>query len=183
MEQMIHWKKTKNSNYIGTQDFDYDKNGKAEDIIVTINEVKIETITGEDKKKSIKTVLYFKENYKPLVMNTTNSKTMLNLTEKKFATQWEGCKIQLYVLDGVKAFGTVTDGVRIRPFLPKSTIPCEDCNQPIKPANNMTAESVASRTKGKYGRNLCASCGAKAKLSQDQQKEGAEDGASNDAGQ
>jgi hypothetical protein len=107
--EKIHWKKAFNSEYIGAADLqDY------KDIILTIKEVRYEDTRGtKDKEK--KNVAYFVENMKPMILNATNCKAVRKLAGgSNFINDWKNIRVQLYVEQGVKAFGEVTDALRIR---------------------------------------------------------------------
>lgn len=85
------------------------------DVPVTILEVKYnEQIEFEQGRKENKYSIKFKEAKKELILNATNRRMLVGLfggmTEK-----WIGKKITLYIKDGIKAFGGVTRGVRIKP--------------------------------------------------------------------
>jgi len=45
----------------------------------------------------------------------------------------------------------------------ETPIHCEDCNDFVKPHGDYSAQDVAANTKKKYGKTLCADCGAAAK--------------------
>ena len=107
--------------------------------------------------------MHFTENVKPLVLNATNSKTITKLLKTPYIEQWAGRKIQLYVEQGIKAFGDVVDAIRVRPFLPvEKELLCADCGKKIEGFGNTKAEVVAKHTLSKYGRMLCSVCGQKA---------------------
>jgi len=157
-EQLTHWKKLNNPNYLGTYALEPGK-----DMVLTIQSVREETVIGADGKKEQCMVMRFRENVKPMILNTTNAKTIQKLTGTPYVERWAGHKIQIYSAE-VKAFGEVVDALRIRPFAPQQeTYKCSDCGQEITPAANMTAQQVAEHTHKTYARTLCAACGAKAK--------------------
>ena len=155
MSDHIHWKKTFNPNFLGEWDFE-----PGHDKVLTIKSTLVEECTFEGGRKESKNVVHWVENEKPMILNATNSKMLVKLTGKKYFDEWDGLKIQLYVDPTVKGkSGDVVGGVRIRPKLPEETrIPCEACGQMITPAFNMTATQLATYTKKKYGKNLCAEC-------------------------
>lgn len=158
MESKTHWKKLNNPNYLGAYALD-----PGQDMILTIQSVREETVIGADGKKEQCMVMRFMEPVKPMILNATNAKTISNLTGTPYVEEWTGHKIQIYSAS-VKAFGEVVDALRIRPFAPKQeTYKCADCGQEIAPVGKMTAQQVAEHTRKSYGRMLCAACGAKAK--------------------
>lgn len=113
-----HWKKLTNPNYLGTYALEPD-----EDMIVTINHVKKEEVTSPGGDKEECTVVYFKENVKPLILNVTNARQIENLYGTPYIEDWAGKKIQLYIKDDIEAFGKIVNGIRIRPKVPKTKKP------------------------------------------------------------
>lgn len=156
--ELTHWKKLTNPDYLGAYAFE-----PGQELIVTINSVANEVVTGTDGKKETCSVMHFAENVKPLVLNATNSKTIAKLLKTPYIEQWSGRKIQLYVQGGIKAFGDVVDAVRVRPFLPvDQELKCADCGGAIQGYGKTSAETVAKHTLSKYGRMLCSECATKA---------------------
>lgn len=157
-EQLTHWKKLANPDYLGAYALD-----PGQELIVTIASVANEAVTGADGKKETCMVMRFRENVKPMVLNATNSKTITKLFKTPYIENWIGRKIQLYVQAGVKAFGDVVDALRVRPFLPvEKELLCADCGQAIEGFGKSSAETVAKHTLSKYGRMLCSDCASKA---------------------
>lgn len=158
------------SEYMGA----YSINPGAEPV-VTIDSVLYGKITLEGGRKEDHVVITFKEKnvpgmceVKPLVLNATNQKTLEKLYGKG-ADVLNGKRIQFYIDPQVKAIGGgTTEGVRIRPRVPKEeeTIPlppCADCGQEIQPAYGMDARYIYNRNMQKYNLPLCANCSAKRK--------------------
>ena len=58
---------------------------------------------------------------KQLVLNTTNRKTLVKLLGTNDVRQWKGKRITLFVQPGIKCFGELKNGIRIRPELPAQT--------------------------------------------------------------
>lgn len=158
METLTHWKKLTNPDYLGAYALE-----PGQDLIVTIKSVANEVVTGTDGKKETCSVMHFAENVKPMVLNATNSKTITKLLKTPYIEQWKGRKIQLYVQEGIKAFGDIVDALRVRPFLPvEQELKCADCGKKIEPYGKMSAEVVAKHTLKNYGKMLCSECGKKA---------------------
>ncbi len=156
-EMKTHWKKLTNPDYLGSYAFD-----PGVDKVLTIKSVANEVVTGADGKKETCVVMRFVEPEKPLILNTTNSKTINKIHKTPYIEEWAGKKIQLFVQEGVKAFGETVDAVRVRPYIPKDAPTCEECGGDVNAAEGRTAQYIAQYTKGKYGRVLCASCAKKA---------------------
>lgn len=114
MEQKTHWKKAFNSNYLGVADLPNYK-----DIVATIKYVKLEEAKGT-KEGGLKNIAHFVENIKPMILNVSNSDAVRKLAGgSRFIEDWKNVKVQIFVQENVRAFGTVTDALRIRPYSPK----------------------------------------------------------------
>ena len=155
-----HWKKLNNPDYLGAYALQ-----PGRDLIATISIVKREMVTGADGKKEECTVMHFSDKtIKPMILNTTNCKTIQKVYKTPYIEDWNGRAIQIYV-DNVKAFGDVVEALRIRPFIPKQIEPvknepifCADCGQEIQPYGKMDATKMAAYTYENYGKSLCADC-------------------------
>lgn len=165
MENLTHWKKMTNPNYLGTYSLEPGK-----DKILTLRMVRQEMVQGEDGKKEQCMVAHFMENEKPMILNKTNAKTIEKLYGTPYIEQWTNRKIQIYAAK-VKAFGEVVDALRIRAFIPKQTeaisTKCADCGNDIHEfettKGKMTPAQMAQYTYQKYGKQLCAECAQKQK--------------------
>lgn len=153
---MTHWKKLTNPDYLGA----YSLEG-GQDIILTIERVQVETVTGPEGKKEECMVCHWMEREKPMILNSTNAKMIQKLLKTPYIEEWSGHKIQIGV-EMVKAFGEIVDALRVRSFLPATeTFICESCGGEIRPAHGMNGAQLAAYTKKKYGRALCAACATK----------------------
>lgn len=165
---LTHWKKLTNPDYLGAYALE-----PGQDLVVTIRSVANEVVTGTDGKKETCSVMRFAENVKPMVLNATNSKMITKLLKTPYIERWTGRKIQIYVENGVKAFGDVVDALRIRPFLPvEKELICADCGGKIEGFGKSSAEVVAKHTLSKYGKMLCSACASKAAEAQTGSDEG-----------
>lgn len=152
-----HWKRLSNPDYLGAYALD-----PGQDLIVTIRSVGEEKVMGTDGKKEDCTVAHFSESgVKPMILNSTNCKTITKIYGSPYIEDWTGCAIQLYTAQ-VKAFGEAVDALRIRPYRPAVKAPeqpvCVDCGAEIKPFGKYSAEQMAAYTAQKYGKPLCADC-------------------------
>lgn len=148
---MTHWKKLTNPDYLGAYALE-----EGQELVVTIDYVREETVIGPDGKKEDCTVIHFKDKVKPMILNVTNAKTIAKIYSTPYIEEWVGKKIQLYVAQ-VKAFGEVVEALRIRPYMPKEdTYICAECGEEITPAGQLTARDIAMNTQKKYGKMLCA---------------------------
>lgn len=117
-EQLTHWKKLRNPDYIGAYCMPTD----GSDVILTIRQAKTEKVASTDGKKSECLVIYFAEpNWKPMILNATNAKVIEKVAKTPYIEKWSGVKIQLYVAKNIPAFGERVDALRIRTFAPKVT--------------------------------------------------------------
>lgn len=129
-----HWKKLNNPNYIGA----YELMGVTDELIVKITKVVKEPVQGTDGKKEDCTVAYL-ENQKPLILNSTNCKTITKLYNTPYIEDWAGVKITL-IVQQVKAFGDIVDALRI-----KQAIPNKDKFTPQHPKWNDAIKYYASK--------------------------------------
>lgn len=163
MEQKTHWKKLHNPDYLGAYSLQ-----PGQDMVLTIDTVRQEMVTGTDGKKEECMVMRFTEKVKPMIVNATNAKTMERLFATPYIEDWKGRKIALYIAS-VKAFGETVDALRVRHYPPKveqADLKCAGCGGSVEAAGKHTAEQLAGYTARKYGRILCAACAVKAKEAQ-----------------
>jgi hypothetical protein len=104
---LTHWKKLQNPLYLGSYDFQPN-----EERTVTVKDVKREMVKGQDGTEE-HTIVYFVENYKPMIMNATNSKMLTKLSESPYVEKWIGTSFKLVVVK-IKAFGEFIDALRIK---------------------------------------------------------------------
>ena len=104
-----HWKKQFNYEYLGS----YSLDGKKE-ILVTVNKLAQEKVTGQQGRKEDCFVVYFKEFDKGMILNRTNARAIEKVAGSGLVEDWKGTQVTLYVEKGVKAFGDVVDALRIR---------------------------------------------------------------------
>ena len=101
---------------------------------------------------------------RPLVVNSTNRKTLRKLYKATSAEALVGKKIQLYLEPNVRdpSTGDRVDGIRIRPRIPSTAkaepVKCVECGNVIQAVGGYSAEDIARINKGRYGRVLCADC-------------------------
>lgn len=161
------------SEYLGAEDIDDDV-----EPILTISGLWNGMVTLQRGKEK-KDVLTFVEEsvpgirqVRPLIVNSTNRKTLRKLYGDAKASTLVGKKIQLYIDRKVRdpQDGGLTDGIRIRPFKPRvqepappPVPPCADCGQEIAPAMGKDARWLAGYTAKNYGVPLCAACAQKRK--------------------
>ena len=150
-----HWKQMVNMDYIGAYAL---TDGK--DLTLTIDHVTREMVTGNGGKKEQCMVLYFKErDYKPMILNRTNAKSITNLCNSTYIEDWAGYRITLYVTT-TRLGGETVECLRIRPTVAESTAPvhCDICGTVIEPAFGLSVEQLVANTKKRFKKTLCADC-------------------------
>jgi len=117
-EKNTHYRKVFKSDHLGSADLEeMIEDGKS--LILTIVHVKQEIQTKVAGKKGDFNIAYFKEiGIKPLVLNSTNCKTLKKLSGSPFVNKWTNLRIELFIDKSVKMKGEVVGGVRIKPQLP-----------------------------------------------------------------
>lgn len=159
------------SEYLGAEDID-----DGVEPVLTIACLWYGSVTLQRGKEN-KDVLSFTEErvpgimqVRPLIVNSTNRKTLRKLFGDAKASTLVGKQIQLFVDHNVRdpQDGGMTDGIRIRPYKPRvqkqePVPPCTDCKQPIEPAMGKDARWLAGYTIKHYGVPLCAACAQKRK--------------------
>jgi hypothetical protein len=142
--EKIHWKKAFNSDYIGASDLEDYK-----DIVLTIKEVRLEQLKGT-KEKDTKNVAYFVENMKPMILNATNCKAVRKLAGgSNFINDWQNIRATIYVERNVKAFGELTDALRIRSTPPPASQPKADIDVTVA-ILNLTGCTTQEELKNTY---------------------------------
>lgn len=157
-----HWKQLQNNDWIGAYALQ-----DGQDLTLTIDKAMQEQVTGNNGKREMcLTVHWLERDYKPMIVNRTNAKTITKVTGSPYIEDWHGKQITLYV-DTTRLGSDLVECLRIRPYAPKQTkqtatanteLVCADCGKPITDAYGMSAAQVADSTSKKYGRPLCADC-------------------------
>lgn len=161
----------RDSEYLGAEDIDDDV-----EPVLTIDALWNGMVTLQRGKEN-KDVLSFREErvpgimqVRPLIINSTNRKTLRKLFGDAKADTLVGKQIQLYIDHKVRdpQDGGFTDGIRIRPFKPRvkkeqAVPPCGDCGGAIEAAMGKDPHWLAAYTAKHYGVSLCAACAQKRK--------------------
>ena len=162
MANKTPWKKiVSDSEYLGEADFT-----EGEEKIATIARVAAGVKIKSAEGTSEKSVVYFAENVKPIILNVARAKAITKVAGSRFVEDWPGVTIAMYIDDNVKAFGDVVSAVRVRPQKPRvKTAPvekCADCGGDVKPAMGKSADYIVQYTKKKFkGVCLCFDCAMK----------------------
>ena len=156
-----HWRRLVNVDYLGSYALDGEN-----DLILTIDFVRQEQVTGNNGKKEQCIVAHFKErDVKPMILNRTNCKTITKVVGTPYLEDWSGHQIAIYV-DTTRLAGEVVECLRIRQYEPKNRqsaasnaeFVCEQCGKKITAAFGMGPSAIAENTKKRYGRMLCSEC-------------------------
>ena len=162
------FRKFMDKNYLGSWDVPEDS-----DLILTIDHAERNDVKNERGSEK-KLVLHFVERgYKPMILNTTNSKNISTAYGSTKVEDWEGKRIAIHT-EKVTAFGGTTDALRIRPYPPREEIvECEECGKRIERHDNYSVNKIVKMTEAKFGERLCWDCAMK-------RKEGAHNGSNED---
>lgn len=164
---MTHWKKLTNPDYLGSYSLE-----DGQDLILTIQNVRQEVVTGPEGKKEDCLVCYWKEPVKPMILNVTNAKMIEKLLKTPYIEQWSGKRIQIGS-EKVKAFGEIVDALRVRSVLPAEgadPILCEQCGKEITGGWGLSAQETAAYTRDHYKKQLCSACATKEKKAREAAK-------------
>ena len=151
------FRKFMDKNYLGSWDVP-----DGEDLVLTIDHVERNDVKNERGSEK-KLVLHFKERgFKPMIMNTVNSKAIAAAYGSTKVEDWEDKRIAIHT-EKVTAFGGTTDALRIRPYPPRDErVFCDNCGSLIERHGDYSVNKIVTMTIAKYGMTLCWEC-AKAK--------------------
>lgn len=147
--------------------------------ILTIKEIGFGECVLDQGRREEHDVIFFAESsvpglpqVRPMLVNSTNRKTLMAVYGDLSAEVLMGKRIRLYVDPRVRAVGGgTTAGIRIRKLVPPATEPvqtvrsnpvppvvCRDCGQPIIAAGDVPAAQVLANGRQWFGADLCADC-------------------------
>ena len=149
----------KNPNYLGSWDLEEMPN---REITLTIDRIVDEKVVAAGQSEVCTVCYWTDKNYKPMIFNVTNKKTLAKLYKTTDTEKLKG-KSVIIGIDKVRAFGDVFDALRIRLRIPTptaqaATVLCEECGKPVQAQGGMSAEQVGAYTAKKYGKCLCGEC-------------------------
>jgi len=116
--EKTHYKKLRNPNYIGS--YELMTGGSPIELVVKIERAVKEMVQNGDKKEEAM-VIYLK-GQKPMIVNSTNAKSIEKATGSPYIEDWVGKSITLYVAK-IKAFGETVDALRVKPTAPVIKMP------------------------------------------------------------
>jgi hypothetical protein len=137
-----HYRKAFDSPYLSSADI-------VEPTVLTVKCVKLEKDKTKKTPDLFNTAYFVEkeirrgETLKPMILNSTNSKTMKGLTNSAFIDDWNNVRITVYVDHNVRFGKETVEGLRISPHAP------EAAPKPLTPA--MT--KAWANAKGAYKRD------------------------------
>ena len=164
----------RSSAFLAVEDF-----AQGAEPVLTIREVGYGECVLDQGRREEHDVIFFAESsvpglpqVRPMLVNSTNRKTLLSIYGDLSAAALEGKRVRLYVDPRVRAVGGgTTAGIRIRKLVPPAPEPvqpvqpnpvppviCSDCGAPIIAAGDVPAEQVLSNGRQWFGMDLCADC-------------------------
>lgn len=146
------YRKFMDKNYLGSWDVP-----DGEDLILTIDKCARDDVKNERGSEK-KLTLHFVEDYKPMILNATNSKAISEAVGSTKVEDWAGKSVAIFT-QKVTAFGGTTDALRIRPFAPKETkVFCEECGAEIQAHGSYSVNKIVTMSRAKFGQDLCWEC-------------------------
>jgi len=113
----IHWKKAFNKEYLGAHDLD-----EGQELKVVIKSVEVKPVKDPQGAAKDCNIAHFTTNTKPMILNVTACKQLKRFTGSNYIEDWANTPIQIYAAT-IKAFGEVTDALRIRDQQPRTEKP------------------------------------------------------------
>jgi len=153
--ERTHYRKVFKSDYLSTADLEMlIENGKS--LVFTIEKVQAEEGIKLQGKKQDANVAYFKENIKPMIVNSRNSNILASFTKTNFLQEWHNIRVKLYVDNNVRFGKERVSGIRIEKTQPKETLrvylPDDEASKLIYSLENyeISMDSIRSKINGKY---------------------------------
>ena len=143
-----HWRSMTDLTYLRAELF-LPKEKK----ILTIKDIKEEIVKNSQGMSARKPVAYFEEDVLPMVLNTTNSKTIEKLYGTGLVERWIGKKIQVFATT-IRVGGEETLVLRVEKVIPPSQTNevvylCSVCGKQISKQNYDASIN-------KYGKPYCS---------------------------
>ena len=146
------YRKFMDKNYLGSWDVP-----DGEDLVLTIDKAARDDVKNE-RGSERKLTLHLVEDYKPMILNATNSKALSEAVGSTKVEDWSGKRVAIYTTK-VTAFGGTTDALRIRNYPPRETKAfCDNCGCEIEAHGSYSVNKIVTMSKAKYGQALCWEC-------------------------
>jgi hypothetical protein len=154
MPEKTHYRKLINPDYLGAYAIE-----DGADLVVTIATIGQEIIKGVGGKEELCPVMRFSEDVKPMIVNSTNFKTLRKLFQSPYVEDWYGKQIALYADRNVRFGGEIVEGLRIRSSQPTvQELECANCGKIIADSGKYKAASIIKSSMAKHGVALCMDC-------------------------
>lgn len=117
-KEKTHYRKAFDSPYLSAADI-------TQPTILTVQRVVLQIDQTKKTKDVFNTAFFVEkeirngEKLKPMILNSTNSKTLKQLTGSAFIEDWAGQRISVYVDPHVRFGKETVEGLRISPFEPE----------------------------------------------------------------
>jgi len=140
--EKTHYRKAFNSPYLSSADI-------VEPTVLTVQCVRLESDKSKKSKDMFNTAYFVEkeirkgEPLKPMILNSTNSRTMAALSGSKFIDDWTNIPVTVYVDSNVRFGRDTVEGLRISTERPRQT----------KPALNPSDSAVWERAKAAFKRD------------------------------
>ena len=115
MANKSHWRKAFDSPYLSSADI-------VEPTVLTIARVRLEGDLTKKRKDEVFNTAHFAEQFlrpgeklKPMILNVTNSKVVMQMAGTPWIEDWENIRVEVYVQSGVRFGKDEVDGLRLRP--------------------------------------------------------------------
>lgn len=123
---------------------------------VTITDIDYRDAFNNKTQKTEKRYSLIFAECKPLILNKTNTKTLMKLFGSDNPRNCINKKITLYVIS-CKVAKQLTTGIRIKECTEKQVI-CESCGNPITAISTKTAVELIEISKRNFNKALCNEC-------------------------
>jgi hypothetical protein len=107
-QQVTHWRKLVNTNYIGAHDLQ-----PGQELKITFESIAKEPVKTSDGKEEMCIVAKIKGAKKPMILNKTNCKIIAKLVDSPYIEDWAGKTVIIYSAK-VRAFGEMVEALRVK---------------------------------------------------------------------
>lgn len=146
------WEKILDPNFINAELI----GGIGAERVVTIKDIEFAEVFNQKSNSKDKKQTLFLQECKPMVLNKTNTKTLMKIFGSDDPKNCIGHKITLYVAP-VKVAGQQTTGIRIKEYN-EVKIKCENCGNDITPLQTKSVTELVEISKRNFNKALCNEC-------------------------
>ncbi len=144
-ENKKHWRTFHETEFLGASDLE--REGVSE-VVFTVSKVISKTVKDDKGREETVLTCQFNGVDKPMILNTTNCQAIQKLSGSPYIEDWAGTAVTIYIKKGIKAFGKVVDGLRIKTTKPKIEAPQQEIDDEIAHLENC---STLDELKKVYG--------------------------------